>query len=41
MNAIKYWTKLWDEEGFFVMGVSAVLSLSWLDKLYLVAQIVF
>ena len=37
MNCIAYWTELWDKEGFFVMGVSAITSLCFLNKVYVIA----
>ena len=32
INCVAYWTKLWDEEGFFIMGVSGITSLCFLNK---------
>ena len=40
INCIAYWSKLWDEEGFFVMGTSAVLSLCFLNEAIVIVGMV-
>lgn len=40
MNAITFWTETWEREGFFMMGVSAVLSCVSVDMLIRVIGVV-